>query len=223
MSGLNIKERTPLVAKELLAGGAAGSIGVFFGVPFDLVKVRMQTMPELYPSPWQCFLKTVKQEGFFGLFRGSMAPIVAQIPTNAVLFASESAAMRLLEPNLKSGQVSHNQTNHFMAGMFGGICQCIILVPTDVIKCKMQVEGAKLSTMGIAASSSSISAASVVLPNRRLNLGPIDFAFQLFKAEGIFGLYKGFGATAIREVPSIGVYFSIYKFLRERLGTKTFR
>ncbi len=36
------------VGKELLCGGVAGTIGVFCGLPLDLVKVRMQNNPSKY-------------------------------------------------------------------------------------------------------------------------------------------------------------------------------
>ena len=36
------------VAKELIAGGFAGTIGIIVGLPFDLIKVRMQVHPDKY-------------------------------------------------------------------------------------------------------------------------------------------------------------------------------
>jgi len=36
------------VGKELVAGGAAGTVGIVVGLPFDLIKVRMQVHPSRY-------------------------------------------------------------------------------------------------------------------------------------------------------------------------------
>ena len=36
------------VGKELFAGGAAGTVGIVVGLPFDLIKVRMQVHPDRY-------------------------------------------------------------------------------------------------------------------------------------------------------------------------------
>ena len=87
-----------------MSGGFAGSIGVFFGLPFDLVKVRMQTMPTRYPSAVDCFLSSVRQDGWLSLFRGGPAPIVANVLINAVVFATDGLVMRILEPNNRRKQ-----------------------------------------------------------------------------------------------------------------------
>ena len=35
---------------EFIAGGYAGSVGIFVGFPFDLIKVRLQSSPDVYAS-----------------------------------------------------------------------------------------------------------------------------------------------------------------------------
>ena len=40
--------------------------------------------------------------------------------------------------------------------------------------------------------------------------GSIDCALQVFREEGVRGLYRGFSTTCIREVPSFGLYFWVY-------------
>lgn len=56
------------------------------GHPFDTIKVRLQTMPvpkpgekPMYTGMWNCVVKTVKLEGFFGLYKGMSAPLVGII------------------------------------------------------------------------------------------------------------------------------------------------
>jgi hypothetical protein len=46
--------------------------------------------------------------------------------------------MRALEPNLKAGEMGQ-PINIFVAGAAGGLLSCLALVPSDVIKCNMQV------------------------------------------------------------------------------------
>ena len=47
--------------------------------------------------------------------------------------------------------------------------------------------------------------------------GSVDCAVKILRSEGLSGLYKGLGVTALRELPSIGVYFTVYKLLREHV------
>jgi len=122
-----------------------------------------------------------------------MCVVVSQSPINAVLFASEEAAMRLLEPNVPREEQS--QISHILAGAFAGFVQCSVLVPADRVKCLVQAD------------ETAVAGAS------RKYRGTLDCAAQVLQSEGIRGFYKGFSATASREIPSLGVYFTTYKYV----------
>jgi solute carrier family 25 (mitochondrial carnitine/acylcarnitine transporter), member 20/29 len=186
--------------KELFAGGLAGTFGIIVGLPFDLVKVRLQVQPGLYSSGYDCFRKTLKSEGFKALYRGMMAPVLSQMPINSVLFAAEEAATRYLEGGSVVPKSEQKHSNQYIAGAFAGYIQCIVLVPFDRVKCLVQADGV---TVGGTASATS----------QRKYAGTIDCAKKIFRNEGILGFYQGFTATAVREVPSLGVYFTTYKQL----------
>lgn len=194
--------------KELLAGGAAGTFGVFFGIPFDLVKVRMQSYPTKFLTPVHCFTSTIQNEGFTTLFRGALSPLSTQIGINAILFATENIVFKILKPNLTPEDRAKASHIHFLSGMVGGIAQCVILVPADVVKCKMQADIAYTD----------ITSATNKRPVRKYS-GTVDCSVKIFKSEGLRGFSRGFGATALREVPSIGAYFSVYHFLREKFSS----
>lgn len=187
---------------ELTCGAVAGCIGVVVGVPFDFVKVRLQTFPHLYTSAWHCLSLSIRHEGVFGLYRGLLAPITAQGGVNALMFAGESITMKFLEPNLKPNETG-KPWNTFIAGSCGGFIQCFVLVPSDVIKCHLQVDN-------IANHGNSINT------TQKYN-GMIDCASKIYSSQGLKGLYKGFDATVLREIPSIGTYFSIYRYTKEFL------
>jgi len=67
-----------LIKREFIAGGTAGGIGIFLGFPFDLIKVNLQTHPDKFTSAWQCFKQIVKTEGYGGLYRGCIPPVMMQ-------------------------------------------------------------------------------------------------------------------------------------------------
>ena len=192
------------IYRELISGGLAGSIGIFIGFPFDMIKVKLQARPDLYKSAISCLKVAWKEEGIRGLYRGCLAPIAFQGPINSLLFVGDSTALKYLEPDLRYGQVGKPK-NIFLAGCCGGFLQCILLVPSEVIKCTMQLR--------------------TINPNRRvINLSHLEQTVQcasdIYRAEGIAGFYKGFNVTAMREVPSIGIYFFSYKFIKDSLKNK---
>ncbi|RYG67400.1 MC/SLC25 family protein, partial [archaeon] len=117
------------------------------------------------------------------------------------MFYGESTAMRALQPELKEGEVG-TPLNTYVAGCAGGILQCLVLVPSDVVKCSMQANSLQPEANG-----STGNALQQTL----------QCCTQIYRAEGLRGFYRGFGITALREAPSIGLYFFAYKFAREAL------
>lgn len=74
--------------------------------------------------------------------------------------------------------------SHLFAGV---LLELRAPAPAEHIKCRLQVDKRKNSYRG-----------------------PIDAIRQIMKAHGIFGLYRGFNATCLRQAPSFGIYFSSY-------------
>lgn len=64
--------------REFFAGGTAGSIGVFIGFPLDIIKVKLQVFPDQYKSAIHCFRSSIQEEGFLGLYKGCLPPILIQ-------------------------------------------------------------------------------------------------------------------------------------------------
>lgn len=79
--------------KYFLSGGFGGICTVLAGHPLDTIKVRLQTMPlpvngqaPLYAGTLDCAKKTIRNEGFRGLYKGMSAPIAGVAPIFAMSF-----------------------------------------------------------------------------------------------------------------------------------------
>uniref|UniRef100_A0A8V0ZSQ5 Solute carrier family 25 member 22 n=1 Tax=Gallus gallus TaxID=9031 RepID=A0A8V0ZSQ5_CHICK len=58
---------------KLINGGIAGLIGVTCVFPIDLAKTRLQNQQNgqrMYTSMSDCLIKTIRSEGYFGMYRG---------------------------------------------------------------------------------------------------------------------------------------------------------
>ena len=68
--------RQPLLPTGLInyiSGVVGGVVVTFVGHPFDTIKVRLQTQPHhnrIYRNTVDCFKKTVRKEGYHGLYAG---------------------------------------------------------------------------------------------------------------------------------------------------------
>ncbi|KAJ8258400.1 hypothetical protein COCON_G00174120 [Conger conger] len=65
------QQKISLPAK-LINGGIAGIVGVTCVFPIDLAKTRLQNQrqgQQAYKSMMDCLIKTVRSEGYFGMYR----------------------------------------------------------------------------------------------------------------------------------------------------------
>lgn len=167
------------VVEDIVAGGVGGALGVYIGVPFDTVKVRMQSLPAKFKTGLQTFSDTFRHEGVTAFYKGCSAPVAAQFVICALAFAGESFGIKMLEPEATRSTPSN--MNAFLAGSFGGLLQCFALSPSDLIKCKMQVDSSS--------------------PTQKPQFNSVtDCVRQTVRKEGIAGLFRGMWVTSIREV-----------------------
>uniref|UniRef100_A0A914MRH4 Uncharacterized protein n=1 Tax=Meloidogyne incognita TaxID=6306 RepID=A0A914MRH4_MELIC len=187
---------------NFISGGVGGCCAVVVGHPFDTVKVRLQTMPRpingqkpLYTGAMDCARQTVTKEGFFALYKGMAAPLVGVSPLFAVFFGGTAVGKWLLQkdPNQK---LTFSQ--NFTAGAIAGIFTTSVMVPGERIKCILQVQHS-----GGAAQKYD---------------GPVDVVKKLYKEGGIKSIYRGTGATLLRDIPASGAYISVYEFLKAKFS-----
>merc|ERR1712013_383962 len=87
------KQQFSLLPK-IINGGIAGIIGVSCVFPLDLVKTRLQNQQvaadgsKMYSGMADCFRKTYRAEGYFGMYRGSGVNILLITPEKAIKLAA---------------------------------------------------------------------------------------------------------------------------------------
>lgn len=68
-----------------VAGVFSGITKLAVGHPFDTIKVRMQTSPDgQFKGPMDCLLKTIRNEGVRGLYKGATPPLVGWMVMDSV-------------------------------------------------------------------------------------------------------------------------------------------
>jgi len=169
-------QRAPTFYESLVAGGMAGTAVDLLFFPIDTVKTRLQSS--------QGFLRA---GGFKGIYKGVGSVVVGSAPGAAAFFCTYDT--------LKQTLPVQGPMNHLVSASIGEVAACLIRVPTEVIKTRVQT-----STYG-ALASSSFSAARLVWRN-----------------EGMTGFYRGFGSTIMREIPFTSLQFPLYEFLKYKLS-----
>ncbi|XP_054720336.1 mitochondrial glutamate carrier 1-like [Uloborus diversus] len=191
------KTEFPLVPK-IINGGIAGIIGVTCVFPIDLVKTRLQNQQvgpqgqKMYSSMLDCFRKTYTREGFLGMYRGSAVNILLITPEKAIKLAAND----FFRHHLSSGSGKLSLQREMIAGGSAGFCQIIVTTPMELLKIQLQDAG-RVATKS--AADGTVAAQSAT-----------SIALQLFRTRGIAGLYKGTGATMLRDVNFSVVYFPLF-------------
>ncbi|XP_063863760.1 mitochondrial glutamate carrier 1-like isoform X3 [Scylla paramamosain] len=190
---------------KILNGGIAGIVGVTCVFPLDLVKTRLQNQQigpngeRMYNSMLDCFRKTYRQEGYFGMYRGSGVNILLITPEKAIKLTANDFFRHHL--TTKEGKLPIQR--EMMAGGLAGMCQIVVTTPMELLKIQLQdagrVAAQAVATGGNAATVPKISATSITL--------------RLLREKGIIGLYKGTAATMLRDVSFSVVYFPLFAHL----------
>ncbi|XP_040196285.1 mitochondrial ornithine transporter 1-like [Rana temporaria] len=186
-------------AIDLTAGALGGTACVLVGQPFDTAKVKMQTFPNLYKGLIDCGVKTYKQMGFRGFYKGTGPALLANISENSVLFMSYGFCQRIvrnvsgLEKNAHLSNL-HNATAGSIAAAFASLALC----PTELVKCRLQaMHEMKLSGKIIEGQNTVWSVVKNIL-----------------HTDGPLGLYHGLTSTLLREVPGYFFFFGGYELGR---------
>lgn len=189
---------------KIVNGGIAGIIGVTCVFPLDLVKTRLQNQQigpngeRMYSSMVDAFRKIYKAEGYFGMYRGSGVNILLITPEKAIKLAAND----FFRYHLQTKEKTLPMFRQMMAGGMAGFCQIIITTPMELLKIQMQDAG-RVAAQAIAAGKQVVKTSASQL------------AWGLFKKHGIVGLYKGTGATMLRDVSFSVIYFPLFATLND--------
>ncbi|XP_026084999.1 mitochondrial glutamate carrier 1-like [Carassius auratus] len=194
---------------KLINGGLAGLIGVTCVFPIDLAKTRLQNQQNgsrLYTSMSDCLVKTIRSEGYFGMYRGAAVNLTLVTPEKAIKLAANDFFRFHLS---KDGQ-KLTLVREMLAGCGAGTCQVIVTTPMEMLKIQLQDAGR-------------VAAQRKLMPQAVTPEGPVELKSptavqltrQLLKEKGISGLYKGLGATLLRDVPFSIIYFPLFANLND--------
>ncbi|XP_043944123.1 mitochondrial glutamate carrier 2 [Protopterus annectens] len=215
---------------KLINGGIAGFVGVTCVFPIDLAKTRLQNQQgqRIYKGMLDCLIKTIRSDGYFGMYRGAAVNLTLVTPEKAIKLAAND----LFRQMLSSDRNSLTIFKEMLAGCGAGMCQVIITTPMEMLKIQLQDAGrlvTQQSTVGNPTANAAAASSSNSAQARAYSSGPVTvartrsataIAKELLQSKGITGLYKGLTATLIRDVPFSMIYFPLFANIN-KLGQKS--
>ncbi|KAJ7295652.1 hypothetical protein O6H91_14G053300 [Diphasiastrum complanatum] len=209
------------VGQQMVAGAGAGIAVSFAACPTELVKCRLQAqsalalvtegapalaaaggsaatitvVPIKYNGPIDVARHVLRYEGgVLGLFKGLTPTLLREVPGNAAMFGAYEAIKQGIAGGRDTSQLGRGSL--LTAGGIAGAVFWLSVYPTDVIKSVIQVDNHSKPKYN----------------------GTIDAFRQVYTAEGVKGLYRGFGPAMARSVPANAACFLAYEVVRSSLG-----
>mmetsp|Transcript_1496 Transcript_1496/g.4524 ORF Transcript_1496/g.4524 Transcript_1496/m.4524 type:complete len:239 (-) Transcript_1496:82-798(-) len=183
--------------RSFVGGTSSGAALVIAGHPFDTIKVRLQTEGKggRFTGAWDCLRQTMSKEGFFGLYKGVLPPLLFAGFINSTLFGMQSMAVNAIK-NDKSRKPTVTET--MKGAVVSGFAISFIVQPIEAVKARLQVQyGAK---------------------NEVKYHGMVDCFRKVVSNLGIrHGLYRGWTMTALCRMSNYA-YFGPYEFFRSKFG-----
>lgn len=148
-----------------------------------------------YGGPMDVARHVLKSEGGVGgLFKGLVPTMAREVPGNATVFAVYEGLKQYMAGGQDTSQLGKGSL--IVAGGLAGASFWAAVYPTDVVKSVIQVDDYK---------------------NPKFSGFMVAFR-KILKAEGVKGLYKGFGPAMARSVPANSACFLVYEVTRSSLG-----
>ena len=186
----------------LIAGGVAGTCVDVALFPIDTLKTRLQSPVGFW-----------KAGGITGVYRGLGAAALGSAPGAALFFgvyetlkpvltaAVSGAAAAADGAHDNASSSSSSPYVHMLAASMGEAAACLVRVPTEVVKAKMQTAGSG----GDGAILGLRNTIQSVLQEKHGG-GPLQHITG--------GLYRGYGITLFREIPFAMIQFPLYERLK---------
>lgn len=174
----------------------SGAISRLIVHPLDTIKAKIQVQqcnksPEFLTIP-NAFRITLFNEGYQGLYKGLVFSVFGCLPAVCIYFTTyEYSKQQLLQ--YKTFQNSPFLV-YLASGMLAETASCILFVPIDVIKERLQVQ----SNLKEYNYSGGLNALNVII-----------------KKDGLQGIYRAFGATITSFGPFSAFYFMFYEYCKQ--------
>ncbi|XP_049613452.1 solute carrier family 25 member 47-A [Syngnathus scovelli] len=196
---------SPNTKPEIFLSGMVGGITQMLLVaPGDIVKVRLQCQTESmrrgtkpkYRGPVHCMLSILKAEGPRGLYRGAMPLALRDGPGFAMYFLTYNTICEWLT---ESGREKPAWSAVMLAGGFAGTVAWSISTPMDVIKARLQADGAR---------------------ETRRYRGFVHCIAETVRTEGVGVFFRSLGINCLRAFPVNLVVFFTYELFMSFLQAK---
>jgi len=187
---------TPHPLRMAACGALASTVHDVILTPTDVIKQRLQL--GCYRGPFDCLRSILHTEGVFALYRSLPVTLVSNAPNTAVLAVVNEGMKNALGLN-RGSHYSDLPWFFFSAGVGGAVAAAMTL-PLDVVKTRLQTDGAMNATN-----------------STKPHSGMRTIVSSIWQNEGVYGFYKGFAPRILMATPAAAMCWGTYESVRSSL------
>jgi len=193
--------------KDFIAGGVAAAISKTAVAPIERVKLLLQVQhaskqisaDQRYKGMVDCFVRIPKEQGFTAFWRGNLANVIRYFPTQALNFAFKDKYKQVFLGGVdKKKQFWRFFAGNLASGGAAGATSLCFVYPLDFARTRLAADIGKGSG------------------NREFT-GLGNCLSKIYKADGLVGLYRGFGVSVQGIIIYRAAYFGFYDTARGML------
>lgn len=194
-------------AKDFIAGGVSAAISKTAVAPIERVKLLLQVQhiskqiaeDQRYKGMVDCFVRIPKEQGFLSFWRGNFANVIRYFPTQALNFAFKDKYKQVFLGGVdKHTQFGRYFLGNLASGGAAGATSLCFVYPLDFARTRLAADVGKAG-------------------GEREFSGLGNCLTKIFKADGLGGLYKGFGVSVQGIIIYRAAYFGFYDTARGML------
>lgn len=194
-------------AKDFIAGGVAAAISKTAVAPIERVKLLLQVQhiskqiaeDQRYKGMVDCFVRIPKEQGFLSFWRGNFANVIRYFPTQALNFAFKDKYKQVFLGGIdKNTQFGLYFLGNLASGGAAGATSLCFVYPLDFARTRLAADVGKAG-------------------GEREFTGLGNCLSKIFKADGLGGLYRGFGVSVQGIIIYRAAYFGFYDTARGML------
>ncbi|KAI9084471.1 hypothetical protein K1719_033459 [Acacia pycnantha] len=190
---INLNFSLSWISPVAVAGAAAGIMGTLVCHPLEVLKDRLTVSPETYPNLGLAVGKIYKDGGIGAFYSGISPTLIGMLPySTCYYFMYETMKQSYCKTKNKK---SLNRPEMLLIGALAGFTASTISFPLEVARKRLMVgalQGKCPPNMGAALA-------------------------EVVREEGLLGIYRGWGASCLKVMPSSGITWMFYEAWKDIL------
>ncbi|WZY84115.1 hypothetical protein YC2023_030499 [Brassica napus] len=191
--GVSFSPSISWISPVAVAGAAAGIASTLVCHPLEVIKDRLTVSPEIYPSLSLAVPRILRDDGIRGFYAGLGPTLVGMLPySTCYYFMYDTMKTSYCKSKNKKAL---NRPEMLLLGALAGLTASTISFPLEVARKRLMVGALK----------------GECPPNMAAAIA------EVVKERGVMGLYRGWGASCLKVMPSSGITWVFYEAWKDIL------